>query len=181
MLAKPYFILNALNLKISDLSEIGKVFAEHTENSDLLLLSGKVGAGKTEFARLIIKAKAKKENLDIEEISSPTFSLIQNYDFRYCKISHIDLYRVNGELELFELGIPDVFDSQITLLEWPEIIDTESLSRYVCVKIKEAKKLKEARDIKIEFFGNMWGDLKTSLLGCGHFNNENIENKELWI
>ena len=174
MLPKPFIILKSLNSKISDLSEIGDVFAEYTENSDLLLLSGKVGAGKTEFARLIIRAKAKKENLVIEEISSPTFSLIQNYDFQYCKISHIDLYRVNGELELFDLGIPDIFDSQITLLEWPEILDTESLSRYVCIKIKEAKKLKEARDIKIEFFGNMWGDLTRALLGCGHFNNENI-------
>ena len=174
MLAKPYFILNALNLKISDLSEIGNVFAEHMENSDLFLLSGKVGAGKTEFARLIIKAKAKKENLDIEEISSPTFSLIQDYDFQYCKISHIDLYRVNGEVELFELGIPGIFDSQITLLEWPEILETESFSRYVRIKIEEAKKLKEARDIKIEFFGNMWGDLTRALIESRHFNSENI-------
>ena len=174
MLAKPFFTLKSLNLKISDLSEISNVFAEHTENSDLLLLSGKVGAGKTEFARLIIKAKAQKENLDIEEISSPTFSLIQSYDFQHCKISHIDLYRVNSEVELFELGIPDIFDSQITLLEWPEILDTESLSRYVFIKIKEAKKLKEARDIKIEFFGYMWGDLISALLRCRHFKNENI-------
>ena len=174
MLAESFIVLESLDLKISDLSEIGDVFAENMENSDLVLLSGEVGAGKTEFARLIIKAKAKKENLDIEEISSPTFSLIQSYDFQYCKIFHIDLYRVNSEVELFELGIPDIFDGQITLLEWPEIIDTESLSRYVYIKIKEAKKIKEARDIKIEFFGNMWGDLTTALLGCGHFNNENI-------
>ena len=117
MLTEPFIILESLDLKISDLSEIGDVFAEYIEISDLLLLSGKVGAGKTEFARLIIKAKAQKENLDIEEISSPTFSLIQSYDFQHCKISHIDLYRVNSEVELFELGIPDIFDSQITLLE----------------------------------------------------------------
>ena len=174
MSAESFIVLESLDLKISHLSEIGDVFAEYMENSDLVLLSGEVGAGKTEFARLIIKAKAKKENLDIEEISSPTFSLIQSYDLQYCKISHIDLYRVNSEVELFELGIPDIFDSQITLLEWPEILDTESLSRYVFIKIKEAKKIKEARDIKIEFFGNMWGDLTRALLGCGHFNNEKI-------
>ena len=174
MLAEPLIILESRDLKISDLSEIGDVFAECTENSDLLLLSGKVGVGKTEFARLIIMSIAKKENFDIEEISSPTFSLIQSYDFQYCKISHIDLYRVNGEEELFELGIPDIFDSQITLLEWPEILDMESLSRYVFIRIKEAKKLKEARDIKIEFFGNGWDSLTRALLGCGHFNRENI-------
>ena len=77
-------------------------------------------------------------------------------------------------MELFELGIPDIFDSQITLLEWPEILDTESLSRYVFIKIKEAKKLKEARDIKIEFFGNRWGSLTRALLECGHFKSEKI-------
>ena len=135
MLAEPLIVLESRDLKIPELSEIGDVFAQYTENSDLLLLSGKVGVGKTEFARLIIKGKAKKENFDIEEISSPTFALIQSYDFQYCKISHIDLYRINGEVELFELGIPDIFDSQITLLEWPEILDTESLSRYVYIKL----------------------------------------------
>ena len=82
MLADPDTILESFDLDIVGLSEIGTIFAEHTKNGDLILLSGKVGAGKTEFARQMIKAKATKENLDIEEISSPTFSLIQSYDFQ---------------------------------------------------------------------------------------------------
>ena len=123
MLAEPSIVLQSFDLGLLDLAEIAKIFAENTENSDLLLLSGKVGSGKTEFARLIIKANAKKENIGIEEISSPTFSLVQSYEFKSRKISHIDLYRVKSELELFELGIPDVFDSQITILEWPEILE----------------------------------------------------------
>ena len=174
MSAEAHIILESFNLKIFDLSEIGNIFAEHIENSDLLLLSGKVGVGKTEFARLIIKAKATKENFDIGEISSPTFSLIQSYNFQFCKISHIDLYRVNSEVELFELGIPDIFDSQITLLEWPEILETKNLSRYVRIKIKETKESKLARVIKIEFFGDRWEDLIGALLEIGHFNNEEI-------
>ena len=145
MLAEPCLILHSFDLELLDLGEIAKIFAENTENSDLLLLSGKVGAGKTEFARLLIKAKAKKENVDIEEVSSPTFSLIQSYEFKCCNISHIDLYRVKSELELFELGIPDIFDSQITILEWPEILEKKSLSRYVSINILETKKLKEYR------------------------------------
>ena len=171
MSVEPNIILESFNLEIFDLSEIGKIFAEHTKNGDLVLLSGKVGAGKTEFARQIIKAKAIKENLDIEEISSPTFSLIQTYDFQYCKISHIDLYRVNSEEELFELGIPDIFDGQITLLEWPEILEIKNFSRNVNLEIKETK---ETRVIKIKFFGNGWRDLIVSLLGSGHFGDEKI-------
>ncbi len=174
MSVEPYFAIESLNLKLFDLSEIGKIIAEHIKNSDLILFSGKVGAGKTEFARQIIKAKAKKENFDIEEISSPTFALVQSYGFQRCKISHIDLYRVNSESELFELGIPDIFDIQITLLEWPEILEVQNLSRYVSIKIKEIKELKETRVIKIEFFGHRWGHLIGALLESGHFNNEKI-------
>ena len=174
MFAEPFIVLQSFELELLDLSDMAKIFAECTKNSDLLLLSGKVGAGKTEFARQIIKAKAKKENLGIEEVSSPTFSLIHSYEFQNCKISHIDLYRVNSEVELFELGIPEVFDSQITLLEWPEILETKSISRYVSIKIQEIKELKEHRDVKVAFFGHGWDDLIEALLGSRYFNNGNI-------
>ena len=174
MLAEPFIRLHSFDLELLDLGEIAKIFAENTENSDVLLLSGKVGAGKTEFARLLIKATAKKENIDIEEVSSPTFSLIQGYEFKCRKISHIDLYRVKSELELFELGIPDIFDSQITILEWPEILEKRSLSRYVSINILGTKKLKEYRDVEVAFFGDGWDDLIGALLGSRHFNNENI-------
>ena len=174
MSVKPFVVLESFDLKITDLSDIAKIFAQHTQNSDVLLLSGKVGSGKTEFARLFIKAKAIKENSIFDEVSSPTFSLVQNYEFQYCKISHIDLYRVNSAVELVELGIPDIFDSQITLLEWPEILETVKLPRYLTIKIKETKKLEDCRDIKIEFFGKSWDDLNRALLGSRHFNSEKI-------
>ena len=174
MLAEPSIILQSFDLELLDLAEIAKIFAENTENSDLLLLSGKVGAGKTEFARLIIKENAKKENIGIEEVPSPTFSLVQNYEFKCRKISHIDLYRVKTELELFELGIPDIFDNQITILEWPEILEKKSLLRYVSIKILETKKLKEYRDVEVAFFGDGWDDLVGALLGSRYFNKVNI-------
>ncbi len=172
MLAKPYITLKAHGLQIFNLSDIARVFAQFTKNGDVILLSGRVGAGKTEFARLVIKAKAIIKNLDIEEVSSPTFSLVQTYEFQCCKISHIDLYRVNSEVELFELGIPDNFFDQITLLEWPEILETKNLSRYVFIKIKEAKKLEDQRDFTIEFFGDSWDDLNRALLGSKYFISE---------
>ena len=100
--------------------------------------------------------------------------MVQSYEFKCRKISHIDLYRVKGELELFELGIPDDFDSQITILEWPEILEKKSLSRYVSINILETKKLKEYRDVEVAFFGDGWDDLIGALLGSRHFSNENI-------
>ena len=170
MSAEPFIMLHAFDLELLDLGEIAKIFAENTENSDLLLISGKVGTGKTEFARLFIKANAKKENMDIEEVSSPTFSLIQSYEFKCRKISHIDLYRIKSELELFELGFPDVLDSQITILEWPEILEKENLPRYVSIKILETKKLKKYRNVEVAFFGDGWDDLIGALIGSRYFN-----------
>ncbi len=172
MSAKHYATLESYDLQIFDLSDIANIFAQYTKNSDVILLSGRVGAGKTEFARFIIKAKAMNENFDIDEVSSPTFSLVQTYEFRDCKISHIDLYRVNSEMELFELGIPDDFIDQITLLEWPEILETRNLSRYVSIKMQEAEKIKDHRDFKIEFFGDSWDHLIRALLENRHFNPE---------
>ena len=73
MLDKPHLALQSFNLAYLDLSDLAKIFAEFTKNSDLLLLSGKVGSGKTEFARLIIKAKATKENIGIDELKDKIF------------------------------------------------------------------------------------------------------------
>ena len=72
--------------------------------------------------QLLIKAKDSRGPI-IEQVSSQRspgsnrISALQNFA--------VDLYRVNNEVELFELGIPDIFDSQITLLEWPEILETK--------------------------------------------------------
>ena len=156
--------LEIFSLEKNDLSKIASIFAKHLKNKDLILLSGKVGSGKTEFSRLIIKAKAEKEKLNIEEVSSPTFSLIQSYEFQDSNISHIDLYRIESEAELFELGMPDLFDTQITLVEWPEILETKNYVRYVKFNIRENKKFEDHRDIEINFVGWGWDDLLASLL-----------------
>ena len=52
MSVKPFVVLESFDLKITDLSDIAKIFAQHMQNSDVLLLSGKVGSGKTEFPRI---------------------------------------------------------------------------------------------------------------------------------
>ena len=138
----------------------------------MLLFSGDVGTGKTEFSRFIIKARAKMEDVVLNEVSSPTFSIVNKYKFQSCRISHIDLYRIQSEEELSELGIPDLFDDHITLLEWPEILETIILSRHVKIYIKENVKFKNCRDLKIEFLGEGWDELIDSLLIDGHCNRK---------
>jgi tRNA threonylcarbamoyl adenosine modification protein YjeE len=87
------------------------------EPGDLITLSGDLGAGKTAFARAFIRHIAGDETI---EVPSPTFTLMQSYDLPRFPVVHADLYRLTAPSELDELGLEDVPDTAVTLLEWPD-------------------------------------------------------------
>ncbi len=86
---------------------------------DCILLEGPIGAGKSHFARALIKARLAVAGRD-EDVPSPTFTLVQTYDDGQAEIWHADLYRLNGPADVDELGLWDAFDSAICLVEWPD-------------------------------------------------------------
>jgi len=83
---------------------------------DCLCLSGDLGAGKSTFARSLIRAIADDPEL---EAPSPTFTLVQSYQLRL-PIAHMDLYRIGSPDELDELGLDDALAEGAALIEWPE-------------------------------------------------------------
>ena len=84
--------------------------------ADCLCLSGDLGAGKSTFARALIRAIADDPEL---EAPSPTFTLVQSYQLRL-PIAHMDLYRIGSPEELDELGLEDALSEGVALIEWPE-------------------------------------------------------------
>lgn len=84
---------------------------------DLITLSGQLGAGKTAFARYVIRQLSGDSRL---EVPSPTFSLMQIYDTARGRVVHADLYRLGGSSELGEIGWEDASDNSILLVEWPD-------------------------------------------------------------
>src|SRR5712691_9949050 len=82
---------------------------------DVIALKGDLGAGKTSFARAFIRSRGA-----VEEVPSPTFTLVQVYELAGAAIWHFDLYRLKSADEAWELAIEDAFSEGISLIEWPE-------------------------------------------------------------
>lgn len=108
-----------MRLELIDLAATA-LFAEDIslalKPGDCLCLSGDLGAGKSTFARALIRAIADEPEL---EAPSPTFTLVQSYDLRL-PVAHMDLYRIGSPEELDELGLDDVLVEGVALIEWPE-------------------------------------------------------------
>src|SRR5574337_1019976 len=84
---------------------------------DLITLSGDLGAGKTTFARALIRCLAGDPDL---ETPSPTFTLMQVYETAAFPVVHADLYRVKDASELAELGWDEAAEGALVLVEWAE-------------------------------------------------------------
>jgi tRNA threonylcarbamoyl adenosine modification protein YjeE len=85
-------------------------------SGDLVLLEGDLGAGKSEFARAVIRALAGAAIT----VPSPTFTILQTYELPGLDVGHADLYRINTAGELVELGLDECLTRGTLLVEWPE-------------------------------------------------------------
>ncbi len=90
---------------------------------DVVALSGDLGTGKTVLARAVIRTLAMANNVDVDDIPSPTFTLVQQYEFPEFALFHIDLYRIDRSSDVLELGIEDFFADGVSLIEWPERLE----------------------------------------------------------
>lgn len=101
-----------------DTKKLAQQFARLAKKGDVFALYGTLGVGKSCFSRYFI------QNLvEIEDVPSPTFTLVQMYEADNFEIYHYDMYRLKNDIEAFELGIEESFYFGVNLVEWPEKIE----------------------------------------------------------
>lgn len=139
-------MIHKSSILLSELPKIAKEIIEETKDlPKVWLLEGAMGAGKTTFTAALVKALG-----GLDKVSSPTFSLINEYALENGGVVyHFDLYRTKNIREIVDLGIYDYLDSgELCLIEWPSKGDELWDIPHLLIKLIRNKD--ETRDISIE-------------------------------
>ena len=102
--------------------ELAKEFTKYLKGGEFVFLYGEMGVGKTTFVKYFINEYQKINNLTQTEITSPTFSLLNEYQVKDIRIKHYDLFRINRKEDISSLDIFEKDNKSITLIEWPQLI-----------------------------------------------------------
>ncbi|PKQ69882.1 tRNA (adenosine(37)-N6)-threonylcarbamoyltransferase complex ATPase subunit type 1 TsaE [Raineya orbicola] len=117
---------------ITELPQIAQEIVRLGQNWNFWILEGAMGAGKTTLIRAICKELGTKN-----EVQSPTFSIVNEYEAKDRKIYHFDFYRIRSEQEVFDIGYEEYFydEKSLCLVEWAFQIPNLLPSHYLMIKI----------------------------------------------
>ena len=128
--------------------EFAKEFAKKLKIGDVVILSGDLGSGKTKFVEGVLS------NFGLEnEISSPTFTIVNEYKKDDINIYHFDVYRLEDSDEFYAIGGEEYFEKGICLIEWGEIIEDALPSKYIKINFKRNIEDDNKREINIDYVG----------------------------
>ena len=133
--------------------ELAKNFSKILKKGDVVFFNGEIGVGKTTFIRHLINSFQKDNGLNLTEVTSPTFNLVNEYDVGIFIIQHYDLYRLTGNDETKNIGLLENQKEILTLIEWPEKMDNKI-------------------DNKIDLMFEYGGDMSKRFLSIKGLNNE---------
>ena len=133
-------MLTAINNGKIDISkeeftkELAENFANYLKGGEIIFLYGEMGVGKTTFIRYLINQFQKNQNLQLTEVTSPTFNLLNEYQVKDLVIKHYDLYRLKDKSEITNLDLFENNKDSIILIEWPQFINKERLIKTIDLK-----------------------------------------------
>ncbi len=132
-----------------DTIDFASKLAEQLKPKDIIVLSGELGSGKTKFVQGILKHFGLEQ-----EISSPTFTIVNEYKTLNFPIYHFDVYRLADIDEFYAMGGEEYFENGICLIEWGEMIEEILPPNYIKVTFSKDDNDENYRKLTIETFGN---------------------------
>lgn len=132
-----------------DTKRFAKNFAAKLKQNDVIVLTGELGSGKTKFVEGFLEYYGLEN-----EISSPTFTIVNEYKNQNINIYHFDVYRLEDSSEFYEIGGEEYFSSGICLIEWGEIIKDALPKNYIHITFEKDDNNEDLRILNIVANGN---------------------------
>ena len=129
--------------------ELAKDLSNYLKGSEVIFLYGEMGVGKTTFVKYLINQFQIKKKLQITEVTSPTFNLLNEYEVDDLVIKHYDLFRLKDKSEVKNLDLFDNNKNTITLIEWPQLIIKDNLIKTIDLIFNYENELNN-RSVKID-------------------------------
>lgn len=142
---------------VEETTKLGIQLGKLLNPGDIVCLTGDLGTGKTHITKGIARG------LDIDDnITSPTFTIVNEYDSGRLKLNHFDVYRVSDPDEIYAIGFDDyIFSDAVSIIEWANYIEEILPREYIHIHIsKDLSNGEDFRNIKVTPYGDRYDYVK---------------------
>ena len=144
----------------NDTKKLAMKMASMLKKGDLIILCGELGSGKTKFTEGFLTYFGLEN-----EISSPTFTIVNEYKKDDINIYHFDVYRLEDSSEFYAIGGDEYFENGICLIEWGELIEDALPNKYIKIDFSIDDSNENERILNIQSIGNKYDNIIDSLKG----------------
>lgn len=130
--------------------ELGKKIAANLKKGTVIVLTGDLGSGKTKLTEGILTFFGLEN-----EISSPTFTIVNEYYTENLNLYHFDVYRLSDIDEFYAIGGEEYFEKGVSIIEWGELIEEALPKDYIKITFSRDTKNIDLRNINIETIGKV--------------------------
>lgn len=142
----------------NDTIEFANNLASLLKNGDIIVLSGDLGSGKTKFTQGVLKHFGLED-----EISSPTFTIVNEYHKDETNIYHFDVYRLADSDEFYAIGGDEYLNNGICIIEWGEIIEDILPNDYIKITFNKDEENENYRILELNAIGENSNDILAKL------------------
>lgn len=141
-------MFNFVSHSENETKQIAKKLASKLQNKDIVVLSGDLGSGKTKFTEGFLSFWGLED-----EISSPTFNIVNEHNKDNTNIYHLDVYRLENKGEFYAIGGTEYFSTGICVIEWGELIEDILPNNYIKISFSKDEKDDSIRYLNFKAYG----------------------------